>query len=266
MIGDAHGISKASTCRVICRVSLTINRILFNKGVGFPPRQVLMQNMGNFFAVRDFPGVVGCIDGTHVEIVPPSDVEHAYINRHQKKSINCLVVCGPDLKIYYFLARWPGAIHDARVFSNSTLCVWLNNGNNLHNGVILGDSAYPLRPDLLTPIVGGNLTAAQHAYNAAHKSTRQVVERCIGLLKVRWRCLHRGLRLRSVALSCQVMKTCAILHNLCIAFDVDAPIDDIEIEEDNLFHDGNNDNDDAENNLLHQGQARRHRVVQQFVQ
>lgn len=54
-----------------------------------------------------------------------------------------------------------------------------------------GDSGYALRPYLMTPIQGRDLTEGQALYNRAHKKTRVVIERAFGELKARWRCLGK---------------------------------------------------------------------------
>ena len=36
-----------------------------------------------FYEVAGFPGVIGCIDGTHIPIIAPSEDEYMYINRKQ---------------------------------------------------------------------------------------------------------------------------------------------------------------------------------------
>jgi len=58
-----------------------------------------------------------------------------------------------------------------------------------------GDSGYALRPWMMTPIMDNNLNDASRRYNDRQKSTRSVIERCNGVLKMRFRCLlkHRVL-------------------------------------------------------------------------
>lgn len=53
---------------------------------------------------------------------------------------------------------------------------------------LAGDSGYPLKQWLLTPFPNPQ-SAEERNYNVRHSQARAVVERTIGLLKGRWRCL-----------------------------------------------------------------------------
>jgi nuclease HARBI1 len=96
-----------------------------------------------FYQYGQFPGVIGCVDGTHIPLMRPRGDAEAEIYRNRKGffSINVQVVAGPNYKIYDIVARWPGSTHDSRIFSNSLLHANLES-NNLH-GILLGDSGYP---------------------------------------------------------------------------------------------------------------------------
>lgn len=45
-----------------------------------------------FYEKYKIPGVVGCIDGTHVFILKPKEDEHMYFNRKGAHSINVMIV------------------------------------------------------------------------------------------------------------------------------------------------------------------------------
>lgn len=65
----------------------------------------------------------------------------------------------------------------------------------------------------------------ERRFNDAHCSTRNAVERCIGVLKKRWHCLHCELRLEP-PIACQVIYACAFLHNCAINFGLVEPLED----------------------------------------
>lgn len=84
--------------------------------------------------------------------------------------------------------------------------------------VLLADSAYPAGDWCIPPI---NLAhnQQQRNFNVAHKCTRRIVECTIGLLKMRWRILLNGLRVRSMTFAVRAIKACCVLHNICLQYD-----------------------------------------------
>lgn len=219
LIGDAHGISRATVSRCLRRVTRVINRDIFHSAVDFPLEDgerlalpITFKNVGN----SDLPSVCACIDGTHIPILAPSENESQFVNRHDVHSLNCMLVCGPNLKIFYASCRWPGSVHDSRVLRNSNLFERFESGwRPFPNAIILGDSGYPLTNWLITP-VSVPRSDAESAYNVHHKRIRRLIENCIGILKQRFRCL-RYLHLDPVNAG-EVVKACCCLHNLILDY------------------------------------------------
>ena len=82
------------------------------------------------------------------------------------------------------VCKFPGSTHDAYILSSSSLpeCI----SNLTAGGWLLGDSGYPLKEWLMTPIYNPK-TGQEERYNSAHCRTRNVVERAFGVLKARFR-------------------------------------------------------------------------------
>lgn len=78
------------------------------------------------------------------------------------------------------------------------------------------DSGYPLELWLLTPILGSPAVQTPEAeFNKRHCFTRSILERCIGMLKNRFRCLQRYHSLHCDPDRARNIATaCAILHNV----------------------------------------------------
>jgi len=83
--------------------------------------------------------------------------------------------------ITYVYADHAGSVHDERVLHVSSLVQKLDNGqigganDKYHH---LGDSAFPLLPNLLVPYHdNGHLTPAQVTFNTIHSSAHSNVER-----------------------------------------------------------------------------------------
>ncbi|CAM4512426.1 unnamed protein product [Leuciscus chuanchicus] len=118
------------------------------------------------------------------------------------------MVCNADCVISNVVAKWPGSVHDSRIFRASEIYQCLSQGE--FSGVLLGDRGYGCQPFLLTPFTDPQ--QAQQAYNHAHARTRARVEMTFGLLKARFHCLHK-LRVSPVR-ACDITVACAVLHNV----------------------------------------------------
>ncbi|KMQ88281.1 nuclease harbi1 [Lasius niger] len=96
--------------------------------------------------------------------------------------------------------------------------------NRGHRFFLLGDSGYALRPWMMTPIMDNDSNIATRRYNDRQKSTRSFIERCNGVLKMRFRCLlkHRVLHYQPDVCS-KIINACTVLHNMCIHDNVPLP-------------------------------------------
>lgn len=69
-----------------------------------------------------------------------------FVDRHGNHSVTCTAVCEPTMQLYYVYANWLGSVHDDRVLCNSSLwAVMKLSWRQIENGIILDDSANPLR-------------------------------------------------------------------------------------------------------------------------
>ena len=112
------------------------------------------------------------------------------------------------------VAKWPGATHDAHIFRESEVGQYLDDNRGMSEGFLLGDSAYPCKPYLQTPYLNP-VTAPEQRFNTAHKRTRNSIERCFGVLKRRFHCLHGELRMQPERV-CKIIVACCVLHNIAI--------------------------------------------------
>ena len=109
---DIHGIGKDTVFRSIHKV-LDLLFDLREEYIHWPENPIKLSQ--EFYEVARMPSVCGCVDGSHIPIIPPHNDEASYVNRHHQHSINALAVCGPDLKVYYVFSRAPGRWHDSHV-------------------------------------------------------------------------------------------------------------------------------------------------------
>lgn len=65
-----------------------------------------------------FPGIIGCIDGTHIPIMPPTGEKWAFLNYKRFYSLNVQVTCDHQ-KLITSLDIFAGAAHDSRIWRGS---------------------------------------------------------------------------------------------------------------------------------------------------
>lgn len=263
-------VSQSVVSRSISEICTLITRHLMPQYIKFPTTFLEKSNVKeNFFLKWHIRGILGAIDGTHVEIIAPfvNDLEHppfVYINRKGKHSINVMLICDANNIIIGINARYPGSVHDAAIWQVSEIRNYLR--TCYHNGdrgsFLIGDSGYGQEPWLLTPYANFEEGSPEERYNMIHKRARNVIERTNGILKSRFRCLlrHRVLNYHP-AKAAYIIYSCAVLHNIAITakLDLDDVVDEnYEINE-NEFADPNPDiNED-----IHEGRRARNLYVQQ---
>lgn len=168
-----------------------------------------------FYNIARFPRCIGAIDCSHVKIQSPGghDAE-IYRNRKQFFSFNVQSVADADLKFRDIVTRWPGSTHDAHIFRNSVLYASLETGQ-FGNSIIVGDSGYPIKPYLLTPLRNVR-NEAEALFNESLIRTRNVVERKYGIWKRRFPALAMGIRLKNLDTVQAIIVATAILHNIAV--------------------------------------------------
>ena len=141
-----------------------------------------------FYNNYNVPNCIGLIDCTHIRITKPNWIylPLEYYNRKKYFSINVQVIVDSSGMVTNLIVRWPGSVHDSRIFKSSTLYQELLAGTR--PGYLIADSGYALAPFCITPYLNpvGDI---QKNFNVVHKHTRNLVERAIGQAKKRFYCI-----------------------------------------------------------------------------
>lgn len=228
ILGDSMNIHKSTVCRIVHRVTRVVARMK-NQYINMPNGVEINQVALDFYGIRGFPRVIGAIDCTHIKIASPGGLNaESYRNRKGYFSINVQAICDANLKIRHIIARWPGSVHDSTIFNDSPLPALFENGT-FGNKYLLGDSGYPCKQFLLTPLLNPR-NDSETEYNRAHISTRNTVERCFGLLKRRFPCLYLGMPLKLDNVL-PVIVACSVLHNIGINLHDNEPPDEFPYDD-----------------------------------
>ncbi|XP_018026978.1 putative nuclease HARBI1 isoform X2 [Hyalella azteca] len=221
VVGDISGLSQPSVSNIITSVTNALAEKSLNEvkmPAGVIERQ---QTMRDFHALGGFPRVIGAIDGSRIPIKAPVDDEAIFVNRKKFHSMNIQVVCDANKRIINFNVSNPGSTHDSYIWSNCELRARFQRGE-----------------------FGDGLLLAEQEYNRRHTRTRVIIEQVFGVLKSRFRCLHKsGGNLQYKPSKCaKIIAACLLLHNRCILMNIPNPDDyeedEVYMEPEERGHDG----------------------------
>ncbi|XP_053366807.1 putative nuclease HARBI1 [Clarias gariepinus] len=226
-VGDAENVAKSAVCRAIRKVYLALKKFV-RVYVLFPSHLRPQAVKQKFFAIAGFPNVIGAIDCTHIPIkAPPGPNEGDFVNRKGVHSINVQMVCDSLCHITNVEAKWPGSVHDSRIFRESQLFQRFERGD--YDGVLIGDRGYACRQYFMTPFPNPN-PCPQARYNAALTRTRARIEMTFGQLKGRFQCL-KSLRVAPDR-ACDITVACTVLHNIATIRKERTPVVEVHPDDD----------------------------------
>ncbi|KAJ8765417.1 hypothetical protein K2173_013175 [Erythroxylum novogranatense] len=125
------------------------------------------------------------------------------------------------MQFIYVLLGWEGSVADARVLRDA---LSRRNGLPIRDGYYyLVDVGYTNDKGFLAPFRGQRYhlndwnpgyqpNTPEELFNMKHSSDRNVIERCFGLLKVRWHII-RNSNWYPIKLQSKIIMACCLLHN-----------------------------------------------------
>lgn len=105
---------------------------------------------------------------------PGKDQRECYSGHKRVHGIKFQSVVFPNGIIGNLRGPYPGRRHDCYMLSQTGLLRQLE--QVMEDYCLYGDPAYPLRPQLISPYKGGNITPGQAAFNKSMSQVRQAVE------------------------------------------------------------------------------------------
>ena len=120
-LSSLFGLGRSTVGKIVIETCHAITIHLLPQYVQIPRGQKLREIVDGFETFWGFPQAAGAIDGSHIPIIRPDESASDYYNRKGYYSIIVQAVVdhlGLFMDVYI---GWPGKVHDARVFANSSL-------------------------------------------------------------------------------------------------------------------------------------------------
>ena len=116
MTANVFGCSNSSTCNAVKEVCRILSKNIAPCMIKYPSSKAEDEKANREFLQKfGFPGVLRCIDGTHIPISEPRENPHNYFSYKMKYTINVQAICGCNGIFTDVDIKWPGSLHDARV-------------------------------------------------------------------------------------------------------------------------------------------------------
>ncbi|GFW95283.1 putative nuclease HARBI1 [Trichonephila clavipes] len=162
----------------------------------------------------NFPRCCGAIDGKHVLIKRPPGSGSVYYNYKKTYSIILFAMVDADYCFTYVDVGGNGRANDSAVFRNSSLNIAMENKaiGFPEDHVIIGDDAFPLRPDLMKPFSKHGLSDEEKIFNYRTSRARRVSENAFGILAWRFRVFSKAIELKPDTIDRVILAACS-LHN-----------------------------------------------------
>ena len=210
LIMTAHnfGVAINTASSVIYEVYLVICQNLGPQYIRLPKtREEMKEKVSEFEAKFGIIQAFGCIDGTHVPIKCPLENSQDYFCYKQYYSLNVQAVCDYKGMFMDVECRWPGRVHDSKVFANSSINEMLRNEQIpatfqtvIHSckkvpNYLIGDPAYTLTPFFMKEFDNCN-SDEEVIFNSMLRSARNQIKCSFGRLNARWAILTRNMNLK----------------------------------------------------------------------
>ena len=224
----SYRIGKATVSKIIHETLTVIWSVLKDRYLRPPEKQADWLRISNEFeTVWNLPHCVGAIDGKHIAMQCPRKSGSLYYNYKGFFSIVLMAVCDGNYNFTLVDIGQYGSNNDSGVLSNSEMGKAFEDGTiNFPAAVhlpgcdqlpslpyfIVGDKIFALKPWLMRPYPGRNISEERSIFYYPLSRARRVIENCFGILVARWRIFRSPIQ-ASVETVVQITQAAVCLHN-----------------------------------------------------
>ncbi|KAK7893385.1 hypothetical protein WMY93_022537 [Mugilogobius chulae] len=222
VVANQFGVHKSTVLKFMHAFCNGMLSSVIHRLIKVPTLDEARGTASSFEKKFNIPQVIGCIDSTHIPVLPPSDRYKDFVNLKGWPSYVLQAVVDDSYRFWNINCTMPGSCEDASVLQGSTLyeqATLLPKDPKDICGTsvgffLLGDPAYPLTDWLMKDYSSTHITPQEESFNAYLSSARTTVETAFTRLKSRWRVLQKRSDFH-FTFSPKVIATCCALHNFC---------------------------------------------------
>lgn len=173
----------------------------------------------------NFPNCIGAIDGKHVVMNAPPNSGSIFYNYKNTHSIVLMGIADAEYKLTYIDVGCNGRISDGGVLNKCSFVHALET-DRLHLPepkpspgrelpvpfLLVADDAFALKPNILKPHTGRDLSGLQRIFNYRLSRARRVIENVFGIMSARFRVLRSPISLDANKTK-KIGLACCVLHN-----------------------------------------------------
>jgi hypothetical protein len=232
---ELTGVPKSTVNIIFNQFCKEMNEFFFDKFVNFPEGAELKKIM-DVFARVGFPGAVGSMDATHFRWWRcPAEEFNFCKGKYPYATLAVQAVVDHNRRILYLTDVYDGRENDKTITLDDPWCYGIMHNGTFDNieykmydkeGVLrkyygayfIVDGGYHKMPCFIDPMHDATEHLDTH-WSEFLESVRKDVECTFGILKSRFRYLRNGLDCTTREKANNIIKTCAILHNMLLTYD-----------------------------------------------
>lgn len=227
-VGAAFGVGQSTVSQVTWRFVESMEQRAKHH-MKWPEPERLEQIKAKIEATFGLPNCCGAIDATHIIMtLPAAESSDDWCDQESNYSMSLQVIVDHEMRFLDILTGWPGSMMFSRLLKFSGFYKLCESGKRLNGAAkssaegaeirefIVGDSAYPLLPWLMTPYQRKSLSASNTSFNSKHWEVKLLASKALSQLKGAWRILYKVMWRPDKHKLPSIILVCCLLHNIII--------------------------------------------------
>ncbi|MQM14556.1 hypothetical protein Taro_047492 [Colocasia esculenta] len=227
-VGGAFGVGQSTVSQVTWRFIESMEERAKHH-MNWPDSERMNEIKSRLEMTFGLPNCCGAIDATHIIMTLPAvESSDDWCDQESNYSMFLQGIVDHEMRFLDIVTGWPGSMTLSRLLKCSGFSKLCESGKRLNGTIklttdkmeirefIVGDSAYPLLPWLMTPYEGKSLSAPKAVFNSRHKAVRYLAAMAFSQLKGAWRILHKVMWRPDKHKLPSIILVCCLLHNIII--------------------------------------------------